>query len=207
MPRIENVEKFKGSTLKVELSGCLEEVVFLNSETVLKYGLRAGEELDEEELFEIIRADGVRKARERALYLLDYRDYCFVELYNKLEKNYDGDICLEVVSKLSDMGLVDDVRYAKRLGEKLVEAKKFGYYRAKQEMLRRGLERNLVEEVLEELCEDSHQRLMEIIEKKYYDKIYDRKSMDKAKNALVRLGYSYSEINSAFAEFDFELED
>lgn len=202
MPVIDSLEKYKGNTFMMELSG--GETVFLGIETVMNFNLKQGMDISREALAEIMHDDRLRKARERALYLLDYRDYCFIELYKKLENNYDESICLEVLRWLCDCGLVDDRRYAARLGEKLVVTKGFGYYRAKQEMLMKGLDRELVEEVLSEYEEDTLVRLSELVEKKYAHKIVDEKSLNRVKNALVRQGYTYSDVNAVLAEYEID---
>lgn len=205
MPTVESVEKFKGSTFKVELSD--GDVFFINSDTVISFSVSKNAEFTNEEISEIKHADLFRKARERALYLLDYRDYCFVELYKKLEENYDEDICLEVVKNLAETGLVDDRRFACRFAEKLVVSKGYGYYRARQEMLMKGLDRELVEETLEEYNDDTLERLEELVEKKYLHRITDLKSLNKVKNALVRQGYSYNDINAVLSEIELEEDD
>lgn len=205
MPVVDSVEKYKGNTFKVEMSD--GETYFWNIQTVTKYNLKAGISIPQQAVLEISEADQFRKARERALYLLDYRDYCFVELYKKLEQNYSEEICLRVVNNLAQAGIINDRRYAERLGEKLVCTKGYGYYRARQEMLMKGLDRELVEEILEEYSDETLQRLEELIEKKYAHRITDRKSLDRVKNALVRQGYSYSDINTVLADFDFEFEE
>lgn len=202
MLKIDLIEKFKGNTYKVELSDGDE--FYINFDTVLKFSLAKEMEISQDEVYEIKRWDCFRKARERALYLLDYKDYTFVELYEKLEKNYDEDVCLEVVQSLAQIGIIDDRRFAERFGEKLVESKGFGYYRAKQEMLRKGLDRDLVEEVLEKYQEDTISRLEELVEKKYLSKITDEKSLNRVKNALVRQGYSYNDINIVLSEIELE---
>lgn len=205
MPIVDLIEKFKGNTYKVELSDGDE--FYINFDTVLKFSLAKNMDVSDEEIYEIKRWDNLRKARERALYLLDYRDYSFVELYEKLEKNYDEDVCLEVVQNLAQIGIIDDRRFAERLGEKLVVTKGFGYYRAKQEMLRKGLDRDLVEEVLGDYQDDTLSRLEELVEKKYLYKITDEKSLNRVKNALVRQGYSYNDINAVLSEIEFEFEE
>lgn len=205
MPIVDLIEKFKGNTYKVELSDGDE--FYINFDTVLKFSLAKNMDVSDEEIYEIKRWDNLRKARERALYLLDYRDYSFVELYEKLEKNYDEDICLEVVQNLAQIGIIDDRRFAERLGEKFVVTKGFGYYRAKQEMLRKGLDRDLVEEVLGDYQDDTLSRLEELVEKKYLYKITDEKSLNRVKNALVRQGYSYNDINAVLSEIEFEFEE
>ena len=200
MPKVEAVEKYKGNTFQIELSD--GETYFFNIETVMNFHLAQGTEFSDGELQEIKTADETRRARERALYLLDYRDYSFVELYKKLEKNYSGEICMAVVNRLAECGLVDDVRYARRLAEKLVVSKGYGYYRAKQEMLMKGLDRELVEEILEEYNDDTLERLAELVERKYAHKITDRKSLEKVKNSLVRQGYSYSDVNCVLDAYE-----
>ena len=205
MPVIDSLEKYKGNTFMVELSD--GETIFLNIETVMKFNLRKGIDIPDEAVLEIKHTDQLRKARERALYLLDYRDYCFVELYKKLEANYDEEVCLEVLNWLCENGLVNDRRYATRLGEKLVVTKGFGYYRAKQEMLMKGLDRELVEEVLSEYEEDTLSRLEELVEKKYAHKIVDEKSLNRVKNALVRQGYTYSDVNAVFSLYEFDFDE
>lgn len=202
MPIVDKIEKFKGNTYKVELSDGDE--FYINFDTVIKFSLSENMDLSDEEVLEIKRSDELRKARERALYLLDYKDYSFVELYEKLEKNYDEDVCLEVVQGLASVGIVDDRRFAERLGERLVVTKGFGYYRAKQEMLRKGLDRDLVEEVLEQYQDDTIARLEELVENKYLHKIYDEKSLNRVKNALVRQGYSFSDINIVLSQIEFD---
>lgn len=205
MPVIDTLEKYKGNTFMVELSD--GETIFLNIETVMKFNLRKGIDIPDEAVLEIKHTDQLRKARERALYLLDYRDYCFVELYKKLEANYDEEVCLEVLNWLCENGLVNDRRYATRLGEKLVVTKGFGYYRAKQEMLMKGLDRELVEEVLSEYDEDTLSRLEELVDKKYLHKITDEKSLNRVKNALVRQGYTYSDVNAVFSLYEFDFDE
>ena len=205
MPVIDTLEKYKGNTFMVELSD--GETIFLNIETVMKFNLRKGIDIPDEAVLEIKHTDQLRKARERALYLLDYRDYCFVELYKKLEANYDEEVCLEVLNWLCENGLVNDRRYATRLGEKLVVTKGFGYYRAKQEMLMKGLDRELIEEVLSEYEEDTLSRLEELVDKKYLHKITDEKSLNRVKNALVRQGYTYSDVNAVFSLYEFDFDE
>ena len=200
MAVLDVLEKYKGSTFKAEFSD--GEVCFLNAETVADFHLKPGMNVPDEAREEIKAADELRKARERALYLLDYRDYSFVELYKKLEQNYSEETCLKVLERLVELGLVNDERYAKRLAEKYVVTKKLGFYRARQEMLLKGLDKELVEEVLEPYEEDTSERLSELVEKKYARRITDRNSLQKVKNALVRQGYSYSDINAVLDEYD-----
>ncbi len=202
MAVIDTLEKYKGKTWTVELSD--GETFYINEDTVFDFSLKKGQEITEERLEEVKTADLFRKARERALYLLDYRDYSFTELYKKLEGTYTEEISLEVMRRLAESGLINDRRYAETLARKYMVTKKFGYYRARQEMIMKGLDRDIVEQALLVYEDDTLERLEELVESKYARKITDRKSLEKVKNALVRQGYSYSDINAVLSEYETE---
>lgn len=202
MPEITEVERYKGETFKVVFGD--GKTFFWNANIVSQFGIRKGLEMPDTAVEQADRDNTFRKARERALYLLDQRDHSFVEMFNKLDKNYPEDICLEVVNSLAELKLIDDRRYGEKLAERLLEVKKLGYYRARQEMLFRGLDRELVEDILAGYEEGTDERLAELIEKKYAHKITDGASLRKVKNALARLGYSFEEINRALEDYETE---
>ena len=158
---------------------------------------------------EMVSANGYRRARERALYLLDVRDYGFVELYQKLEKNYSGDICLKVCKELAGLRLIDDRRYAESLARQLFEVKRVGMFKAKQELKLRGLSDSIIEEAVEPYAdeEDSFARLEELVERKYERYLTDEKGVKKVKNALLRQGYRYAEINAVLDLYDLDFEE
>ncbi len=191
--KIEKIEKYKGKTYGVYFDDA--EPIFINSEIVSEYHLKAGTEMPESALAEVVRANDLRRARERALYLLDLREYSYIELFKKLEVNYDEDICYEVLNRLCELGLVDDRRYAERLGEYYITTKGFGIYRASQEMYRKGISKELISEVLEQYEDDTAVRLYELVKAKYERYMTDEKGINKVKNSLMRRGFSYEDIN------------
>ena len=197
--RIEKISQFKGSTLQIDFSEI--DPVFVHRDIVFEFNLSEGMNIPKSAVEDILRANELRKAKERALYLLDNRDYSYTELFERLEKNYDEDICFEVMAKMTELGVINDKRYAKKLAEHFCAVKKYGYYRAKQEMKLRGISGELAEEALFEYSETSLNRLCELVEKKYSRYLTDEKGILKVKNALVRLGYSYDEINAVIDEY------
>jgi regulatory protein len=190
---IDSITKYKGKTYEITLD--TGEKVYINSEIVIQYGLSSNMEISSERLEEVIHADTFRKARERALYLLDYRDYSYVQLYEKLEPNYPQEVCLEVLSKLVELGILNDNRYAKNLAERLILGKKYGSYRAIRELKLKGIDDDLAEEVVSTYEDTELERLEELVRSKYARYLNDDKGINKVKNALVRLGYSYDSIN------------
>ena len=204
MKRIEKIEQYKGKTLRIDFAE--GEPAFINSEVVLDKGLRRGTELSDEEWEAVVYANDFRRAKERALYLLDYKDYSYVSMYKKLAENYPEQLCYDVCDKLAQLGVIDDRRYAAALARHYMEVKRFGRYRAAREMMQKGISRALAEEALEPFDDTVRERLRELIEKKYLRRIDDEDSMNKVKNALVRQGYSYSDINAVMSEI-FEEEE
>ncbi len=190
---IDSITKYKGKTYEITLD--TGEKVYINGEIVIQYGLSSNMEISSERLEEVIHADTFRKARERALYLLDYRDYSYVQLYEKLEPNYPQEVCLEVLSKLVELGILNDNRYAKNLAERLILGKKYGSYRAIRELKLKGIDDDLAEEVVSTYEDTELERLEELVRSKYARYLNDDKGINKVKNALVRLGYSYDSIN------------
>lgn len=199
MLSIVSVEKYKGSTYQVNFAD--GEPAFINSEIIMQFGIRNGMSISESDWEKVDYANDFRRARERALYLMDYRDHSYIELFRKLEKNYDEGICYDVVDSLVSVGIVDDRRYAENLAQRLMEVKRCGYYKAVQEMRQRGISKELADEVLLPFEDSTVERIVELLATKYARKLDDEDGIRKVKNALVRNGYSYKDINIAMEEY------
>lgn len=205
MKEISFIEKFKGSTYCIEFED--GDKIFLNSEIISQYSLKQGARIPISALEEIVSDNDYRRARERALYLIEFRDHSYKELNDKLEKNYSDEVCQRVMEKMLELHLIDDRKYAEKLARQLIEVKRFGAYRAKFEMRRKGLDKELIDELLEIYDEGSIERLDVLVEKKYARYLVDRKGVQKVKNALARQGYSYSDISAVLENYMDEVED
>lgn len=201
--RITSVKQYKGSTYEVELDESRK--IYLHADIIADFALHSGLELDRAGLRRIVYASNFRRAFQYALHLLDYRDYSRREMLQKLVKTYKNEsLCESVMNKLVKIGAINDVRYAERLARKLVESKRFGLYRAKREMLMKGLDLFIVEDALEIYQSCADENIAYLIERKYSRLLTDetdRKSIEKVKNALVRYGYSFSEVNCAVRDY------
>lgn len=209
---VTDVSLFKGSMMCVELSGgglAQEMKIYIHSEIIRKYNVAKGMELSEEEADRLIYENDLRRARERALYLMESRDHSYRELFDKLEKNYSEDICFEVCNRLAEIGVINDRRYAEKLCRQLYEIKKLGRYRVKQEMRLKGLSSEIIEEAMENFSEEDEpfERLEKLVEQKYERYLTDRKGVEKVKNALARKGYSFGEIKEVLDLYDLDFDD
>lgn len=209
---VTDVSPFKGSMMCVELSGgglAQEMKIYIHSEIIRKYNIAKGMELSEEEADRLIYENDLRRARERALYLMESRDHSYRELFDKLEKNYSEDICFEVCNRLAEIGVINDRRYAEKLCRQLFEVKKLGRYRVRQEMRLKGLGSEIIEEAMENFSEEDEpfERLEKLVEQKYERYLTDRKGVEKVKNALARKGYSFGEIKEVLDLYDLDFDD
>lgn len=209
---VTDVSPFKGSMMCVELSGgslAQKMKIYIHSEIIRKYNVAKGMELSEEEADRLIYENDLRRARERALYLMESRDHSYRELFDKLEKNYSEDICFEVCNRLAEIGVINDRRYAEKLCRQLFEVKKLGRYRVKQEMRLKGLGSEIIEEAMENFSEEDEPfgRLEKLVEQKYERYLTDRKGVEKVKNALARKGYSFGEIKEVLDLYDLDFDD
>lgn len=200
---ITSLSHYKGKTFEVEIDN--QRKLYLHIDIITDFGIAQGMEIEHAELKKVIYASNFRRAYEYALYRLDYRDFSAEEIYEKLLETYKNEaLCLEVVKKLARAGIINDERYAEKLARKLVESKKYGYRRAKREMMQKGLAENTVCGALKQYADTFEENLAALLRGKYSRYLTDdtdRKSIEKAKNALVRYGYGYDEINRAVAEY------
>ena len=200
--KITDIQPYKGSILQVDLEDA--DPLFLHRDIAAEFHLKPGLELPEGALEEIRTASQRRRAYERALYLLDVRAYGFAELFEKLEQNYEEDVCYWVLGRLVKLGMIDDRRYAASLAEKYVIVKHYGLYRAKQEMRRKGLDDELIDDALAAYAEETDAQLAALLERKYAADLADpsdQKRINRVKAALVRRGYGYDAIRSALEDY------
>lgn len=138
------------------------------------------------------------RAKKRAMYLLGARDYSTAALREKLLNNYCEETADKVIGDMKRYGFLDDERYAEKLAAYLIKSKKYGLYQAKAKMRQKGVEPFLIESALKDYeKEDYVEQLVELIRKKYSQKITDPEGKRKTAAALVRRGYGFSEVKEA----------
>ncbi|MCQ2490411.1 MAG: RecX family transcriptional regulator [Ruminococcus sp.] len=200
---ITSISRYKGPTYEVGLDDGRK--LYLHIDIIADNGLKSGTQLEKNELRKIIYDSNFRRAYQYALYCLDYRDYSEADMLKKLIGTYKNEgLCRAVVAKLTDAGIIDDARYAEKLARRLVEGRKYGFRRAKKELLLKGIGEDNALEALEQYREVFTENLSELLETKHYRLLTDssnRGNIEKVKRALVRYGYGFDEINSAVREY------
>lgn len=159
-------------------------------------------EIDEED-FEELREDiEMRRAWLKALDLLSIRSHSRKELVDKLRRKYSQNTAEAVAHKAAELGLIDDEAFAEMYAKELLERKKYGISRVKNELRLTGISSDIVESVFFSLDIDSKESIINLVERKYSHKLADEKGRRQVIAALQRRGFSYYDIKSALSEFD-----
>lgn len=201
---------YKDDTWRLELDGRSDATFFINESTVQAFSLAKGQELSGEALAQVRGADLLRKAKRRALHLLGVREFCYRELLNKLLRSYPEQTARAAADYAVELGYIDDEAYAPKLAEYLIHTKRFGLRKAKYEMLHRGLDEQLVENVLDRYGEDEiDEEITLLLSRRYRDKLSDPDDRRRTTAALARRGYDFRAVKRCIQALleDEEYED
>ncbi len=174
----------------------------IDTATLQNEGIKEGMDIPFERFIEINHISNRNRAYEKALYLLDYRDRTYVEIKRKLLENFPPEAVEYALLKVQELGLIDDENFARRFAGEMINFKNYGKKRVESELYRRGVERDIIEKVLEEFDIDSVEKIREILSRKFSPIPEDKKEISKIVNALMRQGYSYSDIKNALNLFE-----
>ncbi len=173
----------------------------LDTEVLLARRFDVGRAIDDEELHACIRASDNKRCKDKAMWLISFRDHSRRELTDKLRRDFTEESCEMAANRLEELGLLNDDRYARRYAADLVSLKHLSERGVRQRLYEKGIDRALIDEVLEELLIDEKEQIRTIIEKKYTRSLHDEKGLRRCINALARLGFGYSDIKSVLNEY------
>ncbi len=177
-----------------------EERVLIDTETFLLSGYREGDEVSSEEWDALCEKSQNNRAYEKALYLLEYRAHSRGELLQKIRREYPLDAALQAVQRVEALGLINDLDFATRLTEELTTQKGYGKARVKADLQRRGIDRDMIDEVLRALPADQTASCKGWMNKKYKTLPTDAKEQAKLLAGAVRRGFDYATARRALSE-------
>ena len=128
-----------------------EFAVSLDTQTLIENRFDVGREIDDEDLHEIIKLSNERRAKEKALWLLSYREHSKKELEDKIRRTADETSAQKAVDRMEELGLVDDERFARHYAEKLLNSKHMSKRGIAFELTRKGIDKETAEQLCDEL--------------------------------------------------------
>ena len=181
-------------------------ILRVTEEELLRFSLREGMELDGGELEALEASAKASAARTAAANIIGSRPLSKRELTRRLvRKGAAEEDAGAAADWLEETGAVNDREYAAMLVRHYA-GKGYGKARIREEMHRRGVDRELWDEALEELPDQS-ETLDRLIQKKCRGDLSDRREVKRVSDSLLRRGFSWSEVKEALRRYMELLED
>lgn len=194
---ITSFEERKKSQTALYIDG--EYAVTVDTMTFLSTGKKVGSEITDEELYELIETSKFNRAKEKALYLIEYRNRTKKELSDKLIPLFGESASTLAIERLEELGLINDESYVREYADVLLNKKGFSRQRALFELMKKGIDKDLAEEILDESEPDPVEQIKHLLETKFLRRLSNEKDLAKTVNALKSMGYRWSDIQDAMS--------
>lgn len=180
----------KISRIEVQKKNKKRSSIFINGEfkiglttdIVIKYGLKEGDEITEEDVKNLLLAEEKEYLKERAYRLLRYRNRSIAEMKDRLIKlSYEPDIIEMIINELKQEGALDDRKFVKGFASDYTELKPKGNIFIRRELQKKKVDQSLIEEIIKE--RDEKNILKTILQKKFPN--YDKNDL-KQKAKIIR---------------------
>ena len=177
----------------------------LDTETLLINHIKAGVEISDEQLHQLIEDSNNKRAKEKALWLISYRDHSKKELVDKIKRTSSEESAVAAVERLTELGLVNDEAYARRYFEELTQGSKHLSPRgARYKLIEKGIDREIIDAIVDETDIDEREQIRIIINSKYKNFNADEKSKKRTVSALQRKGFRWDDIRSVMEDYEEE---
>lgn len=169
---------------------------------VVKYlKLKIGQEIGEQELQDLIHNANLKAAKEKAFTLLSYRDHSKKELIDKIARTIGKDSAVWAAQEMEQLRLIDDTSFAQKLAFELFNKRLYPEKRVRHELFKRGIQSELVDQVISQLAPEPQWQIRKLIEKKYSNRLGSKKDIERTAAALSRCGFSYDDIKAVLGEY------
>ena len=139
-------------------------------------------------------------SRDYALRLIEFRDRTEKELCEKLVgKGYDENQIEDTVEFLKNYGYIDDKRYASHFISDAINLKKWGKIRIRSELLRKGIDREIVDFAIEDaFSQIDDDRVLLQMQSRFKDADFSNmKERNRIFGFFIRRGFTPDEIKDA----------
>lgn len=183
----------------------------VDQEVFIKYNLRKGLEINEEEMKELIQADEKKKTLQLGFHYLSYRMRTVHEMQSYLEKKErEPEHIQTALAQLKEMGYLNDEEFASTYVRSKSTSQIKGPLKLKQELQQKGIDHHVSEQAIENFEEDDQRVLI----KKWVDKQSKKTAKESHSSQLRKFyqqlkakGFSHSAIQSVLDETEGPAED
>ena len=164
-----------------------------------QYGIKKDEQINKETYDEIITKVIKKRAKLRAMHLLEKRPYSERDMKNKLKENlYDDESIDEAIDYLKSFGYIDDHAYASQYIDTYTQNR--SARRIEQDLMKKGISKDVIEEVLDRKRDegelgDEESMIRNLLKKRGFDpESADSKTIAKNVRFLYKKGFSAETI-------------
>ena len=176
------------------------ELLKITKEALLRFGLQRGMDLPDAVVVELREVSRTYQLRSRGAQIASSRMLSKKEVTQRLTKRGDtDDEAADTVDWLEDLGAVNDENYAGVIVRHYGRAG-YGKMRVRQELQRRGIDRGLWDDALEEMPE-AEEAIEELLRRRLRGRTPDRDEGRKLSAMLQRRGFSWQEIRPVLGRF------
>ena len=198
--RIERIETSKHKRgrilLFLEDGACLK----ITEQELLDFGLRSGDELDEETLRRLKDAAGVSNIKVTAADLIGRRAMSRRDLERKLQEKGASEAEARYAAEwLEAIGAIDDADYAVLIVRHYGQLG-YGPAYVRQKLYEKGVPRELWDEAMDALP-DPAELIGRFLENKLHGKQPDEKEKKRLTDTLLRRGFSWSEVRQGWSAY------
>ena len=202
--RIERIEasKHKRGRVLVFLAdgACLK----ITEQELLDFGLRSGDELDEETLKQLKDAAGVSNVKATAADLIGKRAMSRSALEKKLKEKGASEAEARYAAEwLEAIGAIDDADYAVLLAQHCAR-QGYGPQRVREKLREKGVPRELWDDALDSLPAPA-EIIDRFLESKLRGKTPDEKEKKRLSDALLRRGFFWSDVKAGLNRLGAEV--
>jgi regulatory protein len=187
-----------------------EFIIGVSDATFVELALHQGMRLSEKILDQIKRKEKLAAIREQAWRYLARREHSIKELSQKLaRKNFTPTLISFLINDLKTKDYLNDQRYARQLLNDEINLKKNGPLLIKGNLLKKGIEINLTNELLDELYTENKQteNCDCLAGKKLKSLGWSRKCRKSLVSFLTRKGFTWETISRIISDFDLNHRD
>jgi len=182
----------------------------LDEEVLYKLGVKKGDSLTEQQIQKITKEERKKEAKDVALKILSFRRRTEKQVKDKLQKKgFDEKTIKATIDKLKEFDLINDLEFATAWVKDRLAFKPRGKKLLKQELWKKGIKKEMIEQVTEELCQDEDKSALELLEKikKRYKDLEPKAAKRRMFNFLLRRGFSYEVARQVLAQITQSLVD
>lgn len=177
----------------------------VDMEVAYRTDLKEGKEVDKQFIESVIKKEEQFRANNYALNLLSFRARSEKEIYDRmLQKGYEPSVIANTIHYLKEQRYLNDKDFAEMFIKDKFELNRYGRNRIKTELLKKGVSKELVNDLMEEVIhpDREYETARELAEKKMKSYQKDSKNAQhrKLSGFLLRRGYSYDIVSKVVKE-------